>query len=241
MIQFNLLPEVKLQFIKAQRMRRLILSIAVAVSLLSLVLLGLVVGAHQLGKKHLSDLSRDISSESKKLQEEPQLNDILTVQNQLQSLTTLHAGKPAVARLFDYLNRLTPAQISLTNYTSDFTTQAVTVTGSADALSTVNQYIDTLKFTTYSLKEDTSTKTKAFKAVVLSSFSLSSATDKSKGANFGISFTYDPAIFDITKKLDLSVPSLISTRSNTAQPTSDLFSATPVVPVTPSTPSGGTR
>ena len=71
---------------------------------------------------------------------EPQINSILTVQNQLESLTALHSTKPAVSRLFDYLNSLTPSQISITNYTSDFTQQTVTVTGSADALSTVNQF-----------------------------------------------------------------------------------------------------
>jgi len=242
MIQFNLLPDVKIEFIKAQRMRRLIISISVVVCGVSLLILFLVIGANQLGKKHLSDLSRDIATESKKLQDEPQLNNILTVQNQLQSLSTLHAGKPATSRLFDYLNSLTPAQVSITNYATDFTTQAVTVTGTADALSSVNQYVDTLKFTKYSVKGD-GTKTAAFKGVVLSAFGLGSATDKAKAANYTITFTYDPVIFDITKDVSLSIPNLVTTRSNTSQPATDLFTAAPggSATTTTTTSAGGTR
>jgi hypothetical protein len=231
MIQFNLLPDVKLQFIKAQRMRRLILGISALVSVISLVILVLLIGANQLGKKHLSDLSSDITKESKQLQGEPQINNILTVQNQLESLTGLHATKPSVARLFDYLNRLTPAQVSITNYTSDFTLQTVTITGTADTLSNVNQYVDTLKFTKYSLKDDPTTLVPAFKSVVLSAFSLGTANvAKTQAATYGISFSYDPAIFDITKTVELAVPSLVTTRSTTNQPASDLFTAAPAVP-----------
>ncbi len=232
MIQFNLLPDVKLEFMKAQRMRRLILGISVLASVVALVILVLLVGANQLGKKHLSDLSSDINKESKQLQAEPQINNILTVQNQLESLTGLHATKPSVARLFDYLNRLTPAQVSITNYTSDFTVQSVTITGSADSLSSVNQYVDTLKFTKYSLKDDPKTHLPAFKNIVLSAFSLGSATAaKTQAATYSISFSYDPTIFDITKTVELSVPSLVTTRSTTSQPVNDLFTASPVVPI----------
>jgi Tfp pilus assembly protein PilN len=240
MIQFNLLPDVKLEFMKAQRMRRLFLSVAVLVSAVSLLVLGLLIGANQLGKKHLADLTKDIASESKKLQDEPKLNNILTVQNQLHSLTDLHGKKPALSRLFDYLNRLTPAAISISNYTSDTAANTITISGTADALSTVNQYVDTLKFTTYSLVgANSSTKTPAFKAIVLSSFGLSSAGNQG-AASFSISFSYDPVIFDITKTTVLNIPSLVSTRSSTGTPTSDLFTAAPA-PAAPAKTTGGTR
>lgn len=227
MIQFNLLPDVKLEYIKAQRMRRLMLAAAVLVSGVSLALFIFLIGANQLGKKHLNDLSRDINSQSKTLQSEPQINTILTIQNQLNSLSALHGTKPAVPRLFDYLNRLTPLQISINNYTSDFTAQSVTVVGTSDALSSVNQYVDTLKYTKYVVKDDPNAASKpAFTSVVLSSFGLVTGAEANKAASFSINFTYDPAIFDITKSVDLSIPNLITTRSNTGQIT-DLFTAAP--------------
>jgi Tfp pilus assembly protein PilN len=228
MIQFNLLPDVKLEYIKAERMRRLIIGVAILVSVLSVAGLGLLISLNQLGKKHLSDLSRDITTKSSELQREPKLNYILTVQNQLASLTTLHGGKPAVSRLFDYLNSLTPSQISITNYTSDFTAHTITITGTADALSSVNQYVDTLKYTTYAVQGDTATaKSLAFSNVVLSSFGLSaSAAKANQAATYSISLSYDPAIFDITKTVKLNIPNLVTTRS-TATTTSDLFTAAP--------------
>lgn len=236
MIQFNLLPDVKLQYIKAQRMRRLILAVAIIISGLSLAVFIFLIAANQLGKKHLSDLSRDITSQSSKLQNEPQINSILTVQNQLTSLPKLHGTKPAVTRLFDYLNRLTPLQISINNYTTDFATHVTTITGSADALSSVNQYVDTLKYTTYTDKADPSaTKKPAFNGVVLSTFGLTTVTAQAgQAATFGITFIYDPAIFDTTKTVELSIPNLVTTRSNSGQLT-ELFTAAPTVPVTKST------
>ena len=245
MIQFNLLPDVKLEYIKAQSMRRLILGVSVLISVIAVVILGLLIGANQLGKKHLSDLSRDIATESRKLQNEPQINNILTVQNQLESLTTLHGGKPAVSRTFDYLNSLTPAHISITSYTTDLTAQTVIITGTSDSLSTVNQYVDTLKFTTYTVAgATTATKPPAFSNVVLSSFGLVSGSKADQAASFSVTLKYDPAIYDITKTVTLTVPNLVTTRSGITQP-SDLFSASPT-PTTPSTPggtttSGGTR
>ena len=246
MIQFNLLPDVKLDYIKAQSMRRLIISVSVLVGFVAVVILGLLIGANQLGKKHLGDLSRDIASESRKLQNEPQINNILTVQNQLESLTTLHGGKPAVSRTFDYLNSLTPAHISITSYTTDLTMDTVIITGTADSLSTVNQYVDTLKFTTYTVSgASTATKPPAFSNVVLSSFGLVSGSKTDQAASFSVSLKYDPAIYDITKTVTLTVPKIVTTRSGINQP-NDLFSATPPAPATaPASPNptvnGGTR
>ena len=149
MIQLNLLPDVKLEYIKAQRSRRLVFSVSVLVTIASVALLLLLLSVEGLQKKHLSDLNNDISSETSKLQNEPQINKILTVQNQLESLTALHAGKPAATRLFDYLNQVTPANVNITDFSIDFTKQTTTVTGTSDSLSSVNKYVDTLKFTTY--------------------------------------------------------------------------------------------
>ncbi|HTB48997.1 MAG TPA: PilN domain-containing protein [Verrucomicrobiae bacterium] len=228
MIQLNLLPDVKLEYIKAQRGRRLALSIALIVSGVSIVLLVLLLSIDGLQKKHLNDLNRDIASESSQLQSEPQIGKILTVQNQLESLTALHAAKPAASRLFDsYLNELTPAQVSISSFNIDFTKQTMTITGTADALSSVNQYVDTLKYTTYT-SGDSSTAKPAFSNVVLSNFGLNTGTkDTTQAATYTITLAYDPNIFDITQSVNLSVPHLVTTRSELDQPT-DLFKAPPV-------------
>jgi len=225
MIQLNLLPDVKLEYIKAQRSRRLVTTIAVLASLVAIALLVILFSVDALQKKHLNDLKNDISSESSQLQHKPDINKILTVQNQLQSLTQLHDSKPAASRLFDYLNQVTPANVNINNFSIDFTQQTATITGTADALSSVNKYVDTLKYTKFTVKD--SNGSPAFNNVVLSSFGLDTGSqDKTQAASYTITLAYDKTIFDVTQDVKLVVPNLVTTRSQLDQPT-DLFKASP--------------
>lgn len=224
MIQLNLLPDLKLEYIRAQRQRRMVLTVAVLASLTAIAVLVLMLVVDFAQKKHLSDLTRDINSESSQLEKQPQIGKILTVQNQLESLTSLHSSKPAAANLFDYLNQVTPAQVAITNFTVDFTQQSATITGTADSLASVNKYVDTLKFTTYTTDSDTKA-VPAFSNVVLSGFGVASTQGSAAAsgvANYSITLAYDRNIFDITQKAKLTVPPEITTRSVLAQP-SDLF------------------
>jgi hypothetical protein len=74
-------------------------TISFVVTAFAAVLLIILLGASGLQKKHLSDLNKDIAAESKQLKRKPDIDKILTVQNQLDILTALHAGKPAASRL----------------------------------------------------------------------------------------------------------------------------------------------
>jgi Tfp pilus assembly protein PilN len=237
MIQLNLLPDVKLDYIKAERMRRMALSIAVVASLVAVGLLVLLLLVSGLQKKHISDLSKDITRDSHTLQQKPQINKILTVQNQLESLTALHSSKPAVSRLFDYLYQVTPSSISITSINTDFTTQTMTITGTADALNTVNKYIDTLKYTTFKTDDSSSTGTKAFSNIVLSSFSINATGKDNSAATYSITMAYDKTIFDITQKVTLVVPNKTTTRASLEQP-EELFKAT--VPAASTAPAPAT-
>lgn len=226
MIQLNLLPDVKLEYIKAQRSRRLVLSTSILIAAASIGLLILLLSVDGLQKKHMSDLSHDISSETNQLQHKPQINKMLTVQNQLESLTDLHAKKPAAARLSDFLNQVTPANVNITELKIDFTQQTASITGTSDSLANVNKYIDTLKFTTFT-SDNNDQSQPAFSNIVLSSFSLDTGSHSpGQAANYTITLSYNPTIFDITQNVKLSVPSVTTTRLEVNQP-SDLFQAAP--------------
>lgn len=229
MIQLNLLPDVKLEFIKAQRMRRMVLTISILAATGALALLIILFSFGMLQKKHLNDLGDDIQSSSNTLKKKPEIDKILTVQNQLSKLTELHDKKPASSRLLNYLNQLTPSQISLNALNVTYTENTVSISGKADAISNVNQYIDTLKFTSFVVSGDEESTGPAFSDVVMESFSLKSDAGSSaegKPASFTIKATYDPNLFDITKSVKLSVPKQVTTRSEISQPT-DLFQAAP--------------
>lgn len=228
MLQLNLLPDVKQDYIKAERSKRLVLSVSVIVAASSIGLLLLLFSADRLQRKHIGDLSDDIKTKTAELQKKPQIAKILTVQNQLNSLTGLHKDKPAVSRLAQYLNQVTPTQADISNIKIDFTAQKITITGGADDLSSVNKFIDTLKYTTY--RTDKNDANKAFSGVVLTSFDVNStktgATGGTKPISYAIDLAYEKDIFDSTQKIELVVPNLTTTRASVDQPT-DLFKAAP--------------
>lgn len=231
MIELNLLPDVKLEYIKAQRMRRLVVSFSIVVAAVSVAALLILLFANAVQKKHINDLTKDVDQASSELKNKPGINRVLTVQNQLNSLGTMHAAKPAAPRLFTYLNQTTPNEVTISNFTIDFVGSKVSFTGSSDSLASVNKYVDTLKFTSYTIdgKEQTSTpatnstQVKAFKDIVLSSFGLGqSSNGNGTTATYNITLVYDPVIFDNTKDVQLIVPKLTTTRSSVDNP-ADLF------------------
>ncbi len=211
MIQFNLLPDVKMEYIKAERTKRMVIAIASAATIVSvaiLVILLMVVLVFQ--KKYMSDLSADITKYSHDLQATPDLDKILTVQNQLSALKGLHEEKPDVTRVFPYIEEVTPSEVSIGTLSIDYEAQTVIITGSASSLSFVNKYVDTLKFTEY--KQDGQTH-KAFSEVVLANFGRAD-----KGASYSINLKFDPVIFSNTADVELTVPERITTRSETEKP-----------------------
>lgn len=224
MIQFNLLPDVKQQYIKTNRRKRTVIVVSFLIAASSLaVFVVLFLSVYVFQKNHINNLSNDIKSSTQKLKDIPDLNKVLTIQNQLKELPDLHAEKPVTSRLFGYLNKLTPNQITIGNIKLDYSESTMTLTGSADSLSTVNKFVDTLKFSTYTdtLQVEQKEKKKVFSEVVLTSFSRSD-----KDATYTISFKFDPLIFDSSHNIEITVPNITSSRSETEKPT-ELFKALP--------------
>jgi hypothetical protein len=222
MIQFNLLPDVKAQYINAQRIKHLVVSIACLVTAVSLVIFIALFGYVDISQKHhLNELSNDITTSSSQLKSNANLNKILTIQNQLKTLPQLDDEKPVVTRLSTYITELTPATASISSLQVDFSADTFSITGTANGLSDVNQFIDAIKFSTYSVT-GSSVTTPAFSTVVLSSFGYSTEASNGQPANFTITFNYDPTIFSDASNVTLTVPQQATTRSILSQPT-DLF------------------
>lgn len=171
MIQLNLLPDVKLEYIKARQKKRLVVSVASVASIAFLaIMLLLLFYVKVVQNEHLNNLNKDITAKTKELKEKPDLEKILTIQNQLNSLPGLHDNKVISSRLFDYLTQLTPSEATISDVTIDFggsassgnaaaasntTTgatgsegaQTLNIKGNTDSLTVVNKFVDTIKFT----------------------------------------------------------------------------------------------
>lgn len=216
MIQFNLLPDIKLQYIKTTRMKRfaIMTSMMVAGATFAIFFLLFVV-VSLVQTKQMSNLEKDIKEKSSELESFTDLNKVLTVQNQLRSLPDLHKKKPVSSRIIAYIQQVTPARASIADLKVNFVDNTITISGAANSLSTVNKFADTLKFTTFKAGDS---EGKAFTAVVLTSFGRDEET-----ASYDISVTFDPKIFDSANTVNLIVPKIITTRSETEKPSDKLF------------------
>jgi len=244
MVQFNLLPDIKLEFVKARRTKYLLSfvsfivgGIAIAVFLFAFFFVNVV------QKKSLSDLQADIKQYSSDLQSEKNLDKILTVQNQLSAVTTLHKTKPVASRLFGYLTQVTPTQASLTKLTVDFSQNTMAIGGKAPTLDSVSMYTDALKATKYRVVSDSAMpkpgdagdvcpnieraqlelpENKTFSAsgsceepgYAFSKVVLEKVSRDDKGAVFNITLTYNVDIFTDTKEVQLVVPTGIQTNQS---------------------------
>lgn len=217
MIQFNLLPDIKIAYLKAKRQKQLVMlisTITIIVSVVALVILSSIVFFLQ--KHSISSVSADITSKSSQLKNTPNLDKILTVQNQLNSLPALHAGKPDVARLFGYLQHVTPVAASISTFNADFSKSTLLISGNADTLATVTTFTDALKLATYHTDAKPNTEKAAFGSVVLSSFSRDS-----KGTTYTIMCNFDATLFQQGTTVTLTVPNV--TARSSGQAASDLF------------------
>lgn len=221
MIQFNLLPDVKIALIKAQRQKRLLISFSTIFSIAAVTIMVLLfLFANVAQKKSIGDLTDDISSENKKLMATEDLNKILTVQNQLDKLDGLHGDKVQAKKIFEYIQQVTPVNVSVSQLDLDFAAYTISLTGKAESLAAVNTYADSLKFTEFIAGKDTEAGPvgeRAFSSVVLASFSRNDNTN-----SYTITLSYDPLIFT-ERDVQLKVPQMNTSRSNTERPSAEIF------------------
>jgi Tfp pilus assembly protein PilN len=200
MIQFNLLPDVKQEYIKTQRLKRLVISISLAISALALVVfLVLIFSVYVVQKGNINNLNHEIQTNSDALKNTPNLATILTAQSQLTSLATLDSQSPAASRLFEYLYQLVPTSATISDLQIDFTQDTMTITGDAPSLDVVNNFVDNLKYSAYTIGNEAGSHN-AFSSVILASFGRSSTS-----ASYSITLNFDPTLFNNADTVSLSV------------------------------------
>lgn len=216
MIQFNLLPDVKQQFVKVSRTKRLVIAISILVSIVAIVLFILLLTWDGLQKKNLDDINNDISTNKSQLLSTPNLSKILTIQNQLNSLPALYKQNPVVSQLFNYITQITPTSATISELDVNFTQNTLSISGDANNLGTVDMFADTLKFATFTNVNQPGQTPLAFSSVVLATYAVTNT-----GATYTLTFNFNPALFNVSDQVTLTVPPEITTRSVTQQP--DLF------------------
>src|SRR5579871_5055058 len=146
MIQFNLISDIKLEYLKTERTKRLVFSISVIVAGVSLAIILLLFAALELQSHQVNKNNDNIKKLSSQLTGNSDTNKILTIQNQLKTIVTLYNGAPKTTRIYDFMPQLVPQNVFIGHCSLDFSTDKMELTGTASSLESVNTFADTLKF-----------------------------------------------------------------------------------------------
>lgn len=209
MIQINLLPDVKLHYLRTQRNKRLVFTFAgltAAAAVAVVVLLALHVYVNQ--AFHTSQLQSDIDNLTAEYTNIDNLDTILTVREQLIELPGLHAEKPASTRISGFLAKLVPSDIKIGELSVDYVDNVMRIEGVGEDTKSVNRFADILKNATYSSGDGTTP------SGVFSGVEFDIGVTGEDGLGFDTRMDFDPEIFNITNdEVDISVPSTTSTQS----------------------------
>ena len=240
MIELNLLPDVKKEFIKDQRTRNSVISGAILVSIIAVGVIALLATTVYGAQKVLKDnLNKDILSNHKKVEEKQEINKYLAIQSQLKYLDEAAKQRSVYARFFDYLPQLNPAApYNITLYEVKLTkdTTTINMTGVAGNFEAVNNFKNTLERAKFSYKDsnDEAQEVALFTEVVSTAPSLAT-TDGQIKALFDFTITFAPEAFDpASKDPKINVPKLVTSDGDQNAP-KELFGIQPQ----PATGQGG--
>lgn len=221
MIQLNLLPDVKREFVKAQRLRRQIIALMVFVSIVAVglvVLIALYVYGAQLALGAVLD--NNIRNKSEDLSQVEDLDNYLTIQNQLAALTELHDGKMIYSRLFNYLPVLNPAapnEIRISRLNIDNETNSIVITGNARDFRAVTVFENTLQnaqltYTPFGTEDQQ--REPLVERVVMSETGLSEDVSGNRTVVFTATIDMNEAAFDRNStRVQVNVPTRNTTQS----------------------------
>lgn len=109
MIEINLIPDVKQELIKAQRARGIVISASIITSIIAAaVVVLLLVYIYGVQNVRGAYLDGQITTKGQELSKVEDLSKILTIQNQLATISQLNGEKVMSSRMFDVMSAITP-------------------------------------------------------------------------------------------------------------------------------------
>lgn len=224
MIQLNLLPDIKKEYLDAQKTRALVVSASIIVTLVAIglgVLLFIYVTFVQ--QFQITLATNDIKSKEQQLSSVADLSKYLTIQNQLGALPDLHASKGIYSRMLTFLpvlNSTAPNNIALTKLQVATADKQVSFTGSTATFESLNVFVDTLRNAQATFKDESGVQQspKIFDSVAVQTSGIDKGNGKQR-VSFTVRTTYDEQVFD-AKNTDVnaSVPNIKTSQSVTESP-----------------------
>lgn len=204
MIEINLVPDVKQELLRAQRARTGVISLAITVSIIAagaVVLLAMWVFGVQTVRSLASDQA--IKDRSEELAKVEDVNNTLTIQNQLSKLQEMHDDKKVDSRIFDMLQTVNPPapnDIRVTNLVVAAEDETITLQAQAvNGYSALEVFKKTLAATTVKFTQDGEEQTVPLASDIADAErSYGEDATGAKVLRFSLSFTYPKELFSHT-------------------------------------------
>lgn len=221
MIQLNLLPDVKREFLRTQQMRIKVISGAfflTAGAVAATVILALwVYGAQELHKNSLTANIKESFAELKKVED---ISKYVTIQNQLTAVTALHDSKNHLSRLLDYLPAINSGVTLNTVILAD-DTKSLTFEGQTPDYTALVKFRDTLVAASlkHADQNNAMQKTKLFDSVTIDTNSVGVTEGNESIVSFKITAVYTTNAFkSVISKPEVEVLKQDTTPSTVGTP-----------------------
>lgn len=218
MIEVNLIPDVKMELIKAKHARARVVSICIIICVIAfgaVAALSVYIFGVQTVRSVLAD--NEINSQYQKLSKVDDLSKILTIQNQLSKISDLNDNKKMYSRLFSVLETIIPAspnQVQVSSLNVDANAKTLTIEGQAAngyaALETFKKMISgaKVKYTDSDNKQQT---VNLASNISTSDTSYGEDSSGNKVLRFTLTFDYAEELFASTSD---NVSTVITTNGN---------------------------
>lgn len=200
MIEINLVPDVKQELLRAKRARSLVITGAIVTSIIAgsivAILLIYIYGIQSI--RHVT-LDNDINKQNEQFVKVEDLSKILTIQNQLATISELNSQKKIDSRIFETLAAVVPPQpnsVQISRINIDNEASTITLEGQTATFDSMEVFQKTLNsaLITY-MKDEVPQETQLVKSLTMGDVAYGSNSSGEKVIIFALTFEYAEELF----------------------------------------------
>lgn len=200
MIEINLVPDVKQELIKAERVRSVVISTSILAGIIALGIVG-VLAAYVFGVQSVRSALDDdaIKKGGAQLASVEDLSKVLTIQNQLSKISELNSQKKIDSRIFEVLLAVIPPapnDIQVSSLLIDAANSRISLEGQTPTYDTLEVFKKTIDGAVITYKLDgEDQQTKLASEISTTDVSFGEDSTGAKVLRFTLSFVYPEELF----------------------------------------------
>lgn len=202
MIEINLLPDVKQEYLRARKMRNMAVTFSIFAGLIAgaFVVVAVLFLLIQIGREKLAD--NGIKNEYDQLSSVEDLSNLVTIQNQLSLISGQHGSKSMDSRLFSVLQAINPPAPNDVRFTAvklDPSSNLLTLEGIASAgypsVEALKKTIANVEFEYKESADGDAIKTPIVTDAEVGETSFGETSDGRRVLRFEMTLKYDDVLF----------------------------------------------